>query len=59
MSETLLQELERVAQRLQALREHRDELIVRASTEGDSLRTIAKASGLTHTAIANTLRRQS
>lgn len=58
MSETL-QELERVARRLRALRERRDVLIVQASTEGDSLRTIASASGLTHTAIAKTLRRQS
>ncbi len=51
-------ELERVAARLRALHGRRDELIIQASTEGLSLRKIATAAELSHSAIAKILARE-
>lgn len=50
-------ELTRAAKRLDAARDHRDQLVVQAVREGAGLREVARAVGLTHPAITKILRR--
>ncbi len=52
---TTAQELARWAKKAREATERRDELIGQMRAEGEALRTIADAAGLSHTAIAKVL----
>jgi enoyl reductase-like protein len=53
-----LAELEPCAVQLEKWTNKRNRLIRKARAEGHSLRTIAAAAGITHTAVANILNRE-
>jgi helix-turn-helix protein len=52
-----LRGVNRLSSRVRLATEERDQWIRKAHAAGESLRTIAEAAGLSHTAIANILRR--